>query len=332
MERRNLETLGDSFGRKFQYLRLSITDQCNFRCVYCLPDGYQRPSLAQAPLSPVEIHHLISAFAELGIWKVRLTGGEPTVRRDLFEVVAAVKGVSGIRRVALSTNGHNLRRIAPDLKKAGVSALNVSIDSLDPEQFKIITGRAPLDEILDGVETALDLGFESIKVNVVILKDLNETEIDRFLDWVQKRPIAVRFIELMRTGRNSELFEKHHLSGAEIQHRLRKTGWTQCERQAGDGPAVEYAHPEYRGKMGIIAPYSTDFCQSCNRLRVSSQGALRLCLFGEQDYSLRPLLQSASQKQELKTAIVTRMFEKPVSHFLKEGKYGNTWNLSGIGG
>lgn len=324
--------LVDSYQRKFVYLRLSVTDRCNFRCVYCLPNGYEGPLSGEAELSVEEIRRLVSGFASVGVTKVRLTGGEPTVRRDIVEIAGAVASVNGIRKVALTTNGSRFENLAHPLRQAGVNAVNISVDSLDSKTFSEITGTNRFDEIMRGVERALTEGYENVKINAVLLRGSNDSELARFLDFVKERPVSVRFIELMRTGHNRQLFERRHLSGGEVQFELLKRGWQRVERKGDDGPAVVYSHSDYAGTIGIIAPYSTDFCKSCNRLRVSSRGDLRLCLFGEQDASLRDSIQHDSQQPELVARIRELLKEKPPSHYLNEGRYGNTWNLASIGG
>lgn len=328
-----MKPLQDTYGRTFRYLRLSVTDRCNFRCVYCLPNGYEAPSPSRAPeLSPEEIHRLAAGFDMLGFTKIRLTGGEPTLRRDILEVVGALSGFPRLRTIAITTNGHNLEKLAAPLRRLGVGALNVSLDSLDPARFAALTGRPKLDAVLRGIEAALDCGFASVKVNAVLMKGLNEQDIPAFLDWVRTRPVSVRFIELMRTGRNSSLFQERHLGAGELQLFLRKNGWMEAARGPSAGPAVEYSHPGYAGRIGLIAPYSQDFCLTCNRLRVSSRGDLRLCLFGEEDYPLRPALAGPGYREEVAARVRAMLTRKPESHYLKEGKYGNTWNLASIGG
>ncbi len=327
-----MRALADSHGRRFHYLRLSVTDACNFKCVYCLPYGYRKPAGAKAPLSVLEIRNLVSGFAAMGFWKVRLTGGEPTLRRDIVEIAHEVSSVAGIQKVALSTNGYRLAQLAGPLRAAGVNALNISVDSLDKERFWKITGQDRLHDVLKGIDAAFSLGFSAIKVNVVLMKDHNDLDLDSYLKWVRRAPVSVRFIELMRTGDNRELFKTRHLSAGTIQLKLLALGWSMRRRAEGDGPAVEFEHPGYAGRIGLIAPYSTDFCRSCNRLRVSSQGGLRLCLFGEQDHSLRHLLRFEHQKNELIAAVHGRIGEKAATHYLHDGKYGNTQDFAAIGG
>ncbi len=329
----------DSHGRRFQYLRLSVTDVCNFRCVYCLPNGYpaldsQAGLRAENPLRLNEIGNLVAGFADMGFWKVRLTGGEPSVRGDLVEIARLVTATSGIRQVALSTNGYRLRSLARPLVDAGVSAFNISVDSLDPRAFHQITGMDRLSEVLEGIQAVIDLGVKRVKLNAVLMRGLNDRPEDlaRFLDWVKARPVSVRFIELMRTGENADLFNRHHVSAGTLRLELLRAGWFPEARRDGDGPAVEFSHSDSLGKIGIIAPYSEGFCGNCNRLRINSRGALRLCLFGTGEQSLRSLLQSPSQKDELIQTVQNLLSEKAPTHFLKEGNYGITQNLSAIGG
>ncbi len=324
-------SLHDTYNRSFEYLRLSLTDACNFRCIYCLPNGYQKCNGQPDPLNIDEITNLTNVFARLGIWKIRLTGGEPTLRRDLVEIVERINGTPGIRRVTLTTNGYRLKQLIEPLKNAGLSGVNVSVDSLDPLRFKKITGRDSLGEILLGIEAALNILTE-VKINAVLLRGLNEIEFDRFLEFVRHRPISVRFIELMRTGENGDVFNKWHLSAKELESDLYRRGWEKAPRSDGGGPAVEFGHNDYAGRIGLIAPYAKDFCAGCNRLRVTNQGALRLCLFGDSDYSLRSLLQSPDQAEKLMLKIVELLKLKPPSHFLQEGRYGNTRNLASVGG
>ncbi len=328
-----MQSFSDSFGRQFKYLRISVTDRCNFRCVYCLPNGYQRPSEPQEPeLTAEEIFKLCSGFSRLGFEKIRLTGGEPTLRRDLVAIISAVSKLPGIRTVALTTNGHNLEQLAAPLKEAGLASVNVSLDSLDAGRFQAMTGSARFEAVIRGIDKAISVGFRSVKLNSVLMKGVAEIDFDGFVEWVRERPVTVRFIELMRTGKNADLFESHHLSAGDFQLRLLKGGWKPVSRLSDAGPALEFSHPEFLGKIGLIAPYSKDFCQSCNRLRVSCRGDLRLCLFGDENISLRPSLQQADYAEAVASKVAQAIQRKPEAHQLKEGKYGSTWNLASIGG
>jgi len=325
------ENIEDRFGRRFPYLRLSVTDVCNFSCTYCLPDGYKKTH-KDSFLTVPEIARLVRAFADMGTWKIRLTGGEPTVRTDFLDIVRTVSGTEGISKLAFTTNGYKLPQRAQEFYDAGLRAINISIDSLDPRRFHEITGHDRLEEVVDGINAALDVGFEAVKINTVLLKGLNDDELDGFLDFVKDRPISLRFIELMQTGDNLTYFRKHHIPATVVIDKLTERGWQKLERDTGAGPAVEYAHPDYKGKIGIIAPYSKDFCKTCNRLRISARGGLHLCLFGEGGYDLRPLLQDDNQQEELKDRIMELMQFKTSTHFLHDGHTGMRQNLSTVGG
>jgi cyclic pyranopterin phosphate synthase len=328
--RRTSAQLLDGQGRRLEYLRLSVTDRCNFRCAYCLPNGCG--PAGEAPLSGDEIVRLVRGFAALGVWKVRLTGGEPSVRRDLVDVVRAVAAVPGIRRVGLTTNGWRLAADAAALRDAGLTALNVSVDSLDAARFEAITGAPLLGRVVEGVEEALAAGIPHVKVNAVLHAGLEDAELDAFLEWTRVRPLAVRFIELMQTRDNADYFRRHHLPADAVARKLEARGWTRQARQPADGPAAVYAHPRHRGWAGLIAPYGHGFCDACNRVRVSSTGALKLCLFGDRELPLRHLLRADGSEGELAALVAAAVREKPAAHRLHEGRSGTTTSLAVIGG
>lgn len=327
----NETAIADRFGRTFPYLRLSVTDICNFSCSYCLPDGYRKTGCAPF-MDKSEILRLVRAFAALGTWKIRLTGGEPTLRKDFVDIAAAIHDVPGIRKLAFTTNGYKLPQRAKGYYDAGLRTINISIDSLHAGKFKEITGHDRLHEVLEGVQASFEAGFESIKLNTVLLKGLNDEELDGFIDFVADKNISLRFIELMQTGDNQDYFKKHHLSGSVVTEKLLARGWRTRSREEGAGPALEFEHPGSAGTIGLIAPYSKDFCKSCNRLRVSAKGALHLCLFGEGGYYLREYLQSDDQQEELQEKILQLMNFKRSAHFLHEGNSGVREHLASIGG
>jgi cyclic pyranopterin phosphate synthase len=325
-----MSSLNDRFGRRFCYLRLSLTDVCNFRCEYCLPDGYK--GNPRGFLDADEVRRLVTAFAELGTWKVRLTGGEPMVRRDFVDIVRTVGAIPGVRRLAMTTNAYRLAGAAASLRAAGMEGINISLDALDAQGFRRITGDNRFDKVMAGIDAALAEGFPSIKINTVLLRGLNDDRLPDFLEFVRHRPVSVRFIELMRTGDNGAYFESRHLGGDAVRTLLDRDGWTRCERADGDGPASEYRHPDYQGRIGLIAPYAPGFCDSCNRLRVTARGGLRLCLFGHGSADLRPLLRHDGQREELKQTIVDALFAKRSRHFLDRADYGDTPHLAMTGG
>ncbi len=322
--------LVDTYSRKFKYLRLSLTEKCNFKCSYCLPNGYQGCSSRNLTLD--EIVHLASAFKELGIEKIRLTGGEPTLRPDLCKIIQALKEDVGIQQVALTTNGFRLEQDLLRLKSAGLDSLNISLDSLQADKFKQICGVDKCESIKRSIDLALALDFRSIKLNCVLLKDVNDDEFLDFVEFVKSRHISIRLIELMRTGDNRAYFEKHHLPVSELQQRLLQMDWRPYASNLLGGPAKELSHAGSKGRMGFISPYSKDFCSDCNRLRVSSTGGLRLCLFGQGDAPLRHLLQTPEDRDSLKEHIAELLKFKPRGHRLHENIYGNMHSLSAIGG
>lgn len=324
--------LADRFGRRFPYLRLSLIEACNFSCSYCLPHGYSaRPGLPPT-LTLDEIARLLRAFAGCGMRKVRLTGGEPSLRRDLSDIIAVAAGTPGISKIAMTTNGSLLRKRRAQWQAAGLTTLNISVDALERERFATITGHDRLDDILVGIDEALSDGALTVKLNAVLLRDLNDDQMPAWLDYLRDRPVGLRFIELMQTGSNLAYFQRHHYRAERLENHLQDAGWTPLPRDPESGPARDYAHPDYRGRIGIIAPYSRDFCAGCNRLRVTAGGDLRLCLFGNIGIPLRHLLQSEEQTEALQATLISQLGLKKAGHGLHEGETGLTEHLASIGG
>lgn len=321
--------LEDSFGRQFHYLRLSVTEACNFRCQYCLPDGYDGPT-SEHFMTLKEIDTLLQAFARLGTSKVRLTGGEPTLRRDFIDILRLTANTPGIERVAMTTHGARMEKFASTWKEAGLDQVNVSIDSLDPRQFAAITGQDKLRSVLRGLDAAIEAGLE-VKVNSVLLNDFSQSRLQRFLSWLKDTPVTLRFIELMETGDLTQFFNKQHQSGSPIKKQLENMGWQPLLRGKDAGPAQEFFHPDYAGRIGLIMPYSKDFCKTCNRLRVSAPGKLHLCLFSENGIDMRDLL-STGNVEEVIQFLQHALSQKDATHYLHEGKTGATKHLAMLGG
>ena len=325
--------LVDNFHRQLSYLRLSITDFCNFRCDYCLPNGYtanagKRP---HNELSVSEIDILIQAFAKLGTTKVRLTGGEPSIRQDLPRIIELAKHTQGIQTVAVSSNGYRLAKHLSDWQMAGLNQLNISIDSFDPAIFKQITGFDILPTLLKDIDTLLATTDIKLKLNGILMADTAFDNLQSVLSFVKNRPVTYRFIEFMQTSDNKALFFAQHSSGQRIKDFLLQNGW-QSQRRASDaGPAIEYRHADYVGGIGLIEPYAPQFCDSCNRLRVSSQGKVHLCLFDNGSYDVRGFLANGDV-DGLVHALQSLMPIKPEHHLLKENDSGIMANLSMIGG
>ncbi|WP_293745889.1 GTP 3',8-cyclase MoaA [uncultured Paraglaciecola sp.] len=321
--------LEDKFGRRFHYLRLSITDVCNFKCNYCLPDGYACDTERNFLALP-EIETLVNGFAELGTSKIRITGGEPSLRKDLPEIIKACSTATGIQHVAMTSNGYKLESDIHKWVDAGLNSLNISIDSLDPRMFSAITGHDKLETILCGIDKAIALGVK-VKINAVLMKQYNEQELQNFLAWLKITPVTLRLIELMQTGDNKTFFEENHVSGTPIRQQLIDNGWGQLIRDKAAGPAQEFFHADYKGKIGLIMPYGKDFCATCNRLRISATGKLHLCLFADQGLDIRPTLQSADSN-ELQTTLKTLLGDKEATHWLQDGFTGGTKHLAMLGG
>ena len=330
-----MTNLIDSFGRTFPYIRLSITDVCNFKCGYCLPNGYQiDKSDNRKFLKLKEIGRLTKALSELGVSKIRLTGGEPTVRKDFFDIIKVIKESSGIKKTVITTNGYHLDKIASKINASGLDGINISIDSLNREIFKSITSHDRLPEILKGIEKLKKMNFQNIKINAVLLKGINDSEkdFDQWAKFIEKNEIDLRYIELMQTGDNLHYFKKYHVSATKFTSYLNKNNWIIQTFGRDAGPAKNYLNPKFKGKLGIIAPYSKDFCKSCNRLRITAKGDLRLCLFGNTGINIRHLMQTDDQIEELKDLILKQLNFKKESHYLELGETGLTKNLSTTGG
>lgn len=329
-----MNKMSDSFGRSFPYIRLSITDVCNFKCGYCLPNGYFKVENKPGFLNLDEISNLVAAFTKLGVSKIRITGGEPTVRKDFFEVLRNIKSEHKINNLVITTNGYKLNEIAEELLATGINGINISIDSLDRNKFKEITGKDRLPQILEGINILQNKGFKNIKVNAVLLKNVNDS-LEEFQNWerfINNNEIDFRYIELMQTGDNLEYFKKYHISASNFRKYIESTDWKEISQIRDAGPSINYVHSKLKGKFGIIAPYSKDFCSTCNRLRITAKGELRLCLFGNTGTNLRPYLQNQNQKDELVELILKQLRFKKESHYLETGNTGITPHLASIGG
>ena len=252
-----MSLLQDSFGRRFPYIRLSITDVCNFKCGYCLPNGYQKDkSDNRTFLSLEEVQRLAKGLSGLGVSKIRLTGGEPTVRKDFFDIVKILKQNSGIKKTVITTNGYKLDKLAEQIVESGLDGINISIDSLDKNKFHQITGHERLNEILRGIEKLQKLNFKNIKINAVLLKGLNNSDKD-FNEWanfLKSNEVDFRYIELMQTGDNLDYFKKYHVSSKVFIDYLNENNWIIQTLGKDSGPSKNYINPEFKGKFGVIAP------------------------------------------------------------------------------
>lgn len=304
--------LHDGFRRRIDYLRVSLTDRCDLRCHYCLPKGFRGFETREAWLTPEEIEQVVAAFARLGVRRVRLTGGEPLTRGDAAEIATRIGRLPGIEDLSLTTNATQLGRLAPDLFKAGVRRLNVSLDSLDPIRFQAITGRDVLGDVLAGLEIAKDIGFAPIKINMVALADLTDAEIEAMVDYCIERGFVLRLIEPMPMGEAGRSARPADL--AAIRARLLQRFDLVDTLVPGGGPARYLKSGDGRFTVGFITPMSQHFCPTCNRVRLSAEGKLYLCLGQNDAVDLKSLLRDGATAADIDSAIVSALASKPAHH------------------
>ena len=327
--------LVDQFGRTIEYLRISVTDRCNFRCVYCMPEE----GLAWLPkaeiLSYEEIGALVAELAPLGLRRVRITGGEPTIRPELPRLVGMIRAVGAIEDISLSTNGVKLPALAQPLREAGLDRVNISVDSLRPERIRAIARRAFPFTPVDAAAAAERAGLAPIKLNVVVMRGINDDEIAALARLTLDRPWHVRFIELMPVGEMRALTWDHVVPSAEVLARAADalSAYGGLEAAAaparGNGPAAYYRAPGAAGSVGVITPMTHTYCGSCNRVRLTADGRLRTCLFGDHEVLLRDALRAG---QPLAPLVRQALAEKPREHDLLQMRVGGLRALSQVGG
>lgn len=333
----------DGFGRSIDYLRISLTDRCNFRCIYCMP----AEGVAQMPHEDIlrleEMERVVKAATRIGIKHIRLTGGEPLVRKGVVDFIRNIKSIEGIDNISLTTNGVLLPAMARDLKDAGLSRVNISLDTLDPEQFRMVTRVGRLQDTLAGIDAALEVGFEPVKINAVAVRSLNQD----FLSFARlsvDRPLHVRFIEYMPVGEssgvdgcgwgqkdvipNEEILEIINARAAEAGlPGLKPAG---DDKPLGFGPASYYEFPNALGTVGFISAMSNHFCSQCNRLRLTADGKVRPCLFSDLEYDVRSVLRDpAAGEDEIVAVFEQALAKKPDEH---HNRVGTERNMSQIGG
>ena len=324
----------DVHGRRIRYLRISVTDKCNLRCVYCMPMEGLPWLKREELLTYEEIARIVAELAPIGLERVRVTGGEPLVRKDLPELIAQIAAVPGIRDVSLSTNAVLLAQHAGALRDAGLHRVNVSLDSLKPDRVDAIARRpGSYAKIMAGLDAAEAYGFTPIKLNVVVMRGRNDDEIEDFARITHQKPWHVRFIELMPVGANLDISTAEYVSAGEILDRLGRTEDLEpVEGPTGNGPATYFRLPDARGTVGVITPMSHNFCDRCNRMRLTADGQLRPCLFGDLQTDLRTPLRAG----ESILPHVRRTLEvKPLKHELAMGSAsgsGGLVALSQVGG
>lgn len=312
--------LTDRFGRSIEYLRLSVTDRCDLRCTYCIPKGFKGFEEPKHWLNFDEIERLLAAFARLGTSRIRLTGGEPLLRRNLPELAARIAALPGVRDLSLSTNATRLARHAQELKAAGVSRINVSLDSLDRGCMEKITGHDSLPKILDGIMAGRDAGFAPIKINMVAMRGVNDDEIDDMAAFCIEHGFILRLIEAMPMGATGQdAAAAGFLDLGPIQARLKQRFNLQPQAaELGGGPARYLATADGSASIGFITPMSQHFCATCNRVRLAVDGTLYLCLGQEEKFEFRPLLRGGASDAELEAAIRDAIELKPQKHEFRE--------------
>ena len=323
----------DAFGRAMTYLRISLTDRCNFRCVYCMPALGMKFQPKDEHLSDDELLRLIGLFARVGVTKVRLTGGEPTIRRGIVDLVRGIKSFPGISEVSMTTNALLLGRLADDLADAGLDRVNVSIDTLDPDRFKAMTRGGRLDLVWQGIEAADAAGLRPIKLNTVVVKDQNDFEVADMAALTIDRPWQVRFLEIMPLEGVGDVHDEGLVSSEETQARLeaRFGPLAPVETDAAD-PARLWKIPGAAGTIGFISPVSEPFCAACNRVRLTADGKLRLCLLRPDEGDLRDVMRAGADDETLERAIRAAIWRKPWGHGLAEGERETVRGMSQIGG
>ncbi|MDE2483010.1 MAG: GTP 3',8-cyclase MoaA [bacterium] len=326
--------MADAFDRPITYLRVSVTDKCNLRCVYCMPESGLDWLRREELLRYEEIVEIVRAAASVGVRTIRITGGEPLVRRDLHRLIAGIAAVPGIEDIALSTNAVLLEEQLPALLDAGLRRVNVSLDTLREDRFEAIARRPGLDRVLRGIDAALAAGLAPLKLNCVVMRGQNDDEIAAFAELTRARAVFVRFIEVMPVHENLELQRDAYVSSDEILERVAEIGEiSPVAGPPGNGPARYFSFAGAPGAVGVISPLSHDYCERCNRVRLTADGRLRLCLFGDQHLDLRTPLRAGATSEELADIFRASMAIKPERHHLRLGEASSRMRaFSEIGG
>ena len=326
-------TITDQFGRRLTYLRVSLTDVCNLRCVYCMPEDMTfRPR--HELMSDEEIITIVRMMAELGIDKIRLTGGEPTVRPHVVEIVRQISHIAGIEDIAMTTNAILLPQLAEPLARAGLKRVNISLDTLDPKKFRFITRWGDLNKVLAGIEAAEAAGLHPIKINAVVTRGFNDGEVTELARLTLERAWDVRFIELMPFGDEADFAQAAVVRSRETRERIEASLGPMQEIPGHDprDPARPYRLAGARGTIGFISSVSEPFCGSCNRLRLTADGKLRLCLLRDGEYDILTPLRAGASIENLKQEILDASYHKPWGHGLPNGEIPQSRLMSQIGG
>lgn len=325
----------DQYSREINYLRISITDRCNLRCIYCMPEGGVDLTASEGILSFEEIIELVKASLPVGIKKIRITGGEPLVRKGLTEFVRALSDIPDIDDIALTTNGTLLAQKAAELKAAGLTRVNISLDTLKKDRFHQITRGGNISDVWAGINAAFAEGLAPVKINMVAMKGFNDDEIPDFVKLVVDYPLHVRFIELMPIGESDNWAKGRHMSSREILEKIEKAqGSLYITKEViGNGPANYFQLAGAKGTIGFISALSNHFCGTCNRIRLTSEGFLRRCLHDNNEINLKEFLRKGASREEITNLIKETIRNKPFKHSMaSDGWKNNTRVMSQIGG
>lgn len=325
----------DQFQREINYLRVSVTDRCNLRCVYCMPEDGVEVADHTSILSYEEIIKVIKAGVKRGIRKIRLTGGEPLVRKDIIDLVRAISAIPEIDDLALTTNGILLPKMAMDLKEAGLNRVNISLDTLRSERFQQVTRIGKIGDVWAGINAAIKAGYKTIKINTVIMRGFNDDEIIDLAQMTTDLPLHLRYIEVMPIGDTQDWASKKHVSTQEIFEILNKNfaALKPAKKVEGNGPAKYYQVPGAKGTIGFIGAISNHFCKDCNRLRLTAEGMLRPCLQSPIEVDIRGVLRKGATEDELLKVFDEVVAKKPQKHTMIEDGWGdNHRKMSQIGG
>lgn len=310
----------DGCGREIDYLRVSVTDRCNLRCRYCMPETGVGDLGHANILSLEQIARVVSVAAELGIRKVRLTGGEPLVRKNIGQLIRMISGLDKIKEISMTTNGALFTAMADELKEAGLTRVNFSLDSLQEENFNYITRRGQLQDVIPAITKALQMGMTPVKINMVVMRTINDREILDFARLAYVLPLHVRFIEFMPIGDLPFFQEQRLMSGDEVKAVIdQKYELSARSTRQGSGPAKDYTIRGGVGTIGFISPMSQHFCSECNRIRMTADGKLRGCLFSKNEVSLKMALQNNASDEKLAELFKQAIWEKPSRHHLAKG-------------
>ncbi|MBI4823748.1 MAG: GTP 3',8-cyclase MoaA [Nitrospirae bacterium] len=325
------ESVTDSFNRRIDYLRISVTDRCNLKCVYCIPEGPIRYFDAKEMLTSEEIVRFVRTAHRHGVSKVRITGGEPLLRTDILEIVESIKGI-GIKDLAITTNGIELKKMAGAIKKAGLDRVNISLDTLKEDRYRLMTRGGEICRVWEAIETAERAGISPIKINVVPIRGINDDEAADFAMLTMEKDWHIRFIELMPVGQRGRWSNDACVKKDELIKKISATGRLSLRKFRGKGPSRNYRLEGARGIIGFISPISECFCEWCNRLRLTAHGRIRPCLFSDTEVDIMTPMRNGASEKELDELFLRAVCVKPAGHRLRENDFSVLPSMSQIGG